>query len=146
LVESDWFTGTLYLTWGQWSWTSIYTTWENCLELEWNFPIDDDGSYNGYSEKIKNALTWCDLVLKQWEEWEEISLIKIWDVITSKVMFKIIPYDTDENYFTSDWVVIANNLHQPAFWMFIHLYAPLYQPVGTNKIDQPLQLFFNLKL
>jgi hypothetical protein len=30
--------------------------------------------------------------------------------------------------------------------MFMHLYAPLYQPKWTNKIDQPLQLFFNLKL
>jgi hypothetical protein len=41
---------------------------------------------------------------------------------------------------------VINNLHQPAFWLFIHLYSPLYQPKWTNKIDQPLQLFFNLKL
>lgn len=68
-------------------------------------------------------------------------------VITSKVMFKIIPYDTDEAYFTdASNNTIVNDLHQPAFWMFIHLYATLYQPTGTNKIDQPLQLFFNLKL
>ncbi|MBQ5945033.1 hypothetical protein IJL65_01140 [bacterium] len=68
-------------------------------------------------------------------------------VITSKVMFKVIPYDTDENYFADESNdTIVNDLHQPAFWMFIHLYATLYQPYGTNKIDQPLQLFFNLKL
>ena len=147
LSGSNWFTGTLYLTWGQWSWTSIYTTWENCLELEWNFTENEDGWYEGFPEKIQNALTWCNLVMKQWEEGEEISLITNWKVIVSKVMFKIIPYNDDAYYF-DEWAAweIVNNLHQPAFWMFIHLYAPLYQPTGINKIDQPLQLFFNLKL
>ena len=146
LKLNNWFTDKLYLTWGQWSWTSIYTTGENCLELEWNFPASADGNYPDYSEKIQNA-TGCDLVMKQWEEWEEISLITNWKVITSKAMFKIIPYNNDEYYFGDDSETdIVNSLHQPAFWMFIHLYAPLYQPKWINKIDQPLQLFFNLKL
>lgn len=146
LKGTNWFTETLYLTWGQWSWTSIYTTGENCLELEWNFPANADGNYPDYSEKIQNA-TGCDLVMKQWEEWEEISLITNWKVIISKAMFKIIPYNNDEYYFGDDSETdIVDSLHQPAFWMFIHLYAPLYQPKWTNKIDQPLQLFFNLKL
>ena len=147
LKNSRWFTWVLYLTWGQWSWTSIYTTWEHCLQLEWNFSRNQNGLYDGFTEKIQNALTWCDLVLKQWEEWEEISLITDWKVITSNVMFKIIPYDADEYYFGEETETdIVGSLHQPAFWMFIHLYAHLYQPTGTNKIDQPLQLFFNLKL
>ena len=147
LEDNKWFTDKLYLTWGQWSWTSIYTTGVGCLELEWNFHTNEDGSYPDYSQNIQNA-TGCDLVMKQWDEWEEISLITNWKVITSKVMFKIIPYNTDDYYFndTWEWNVVVNNVHQPAFWMFIHLYAPLYQPYGTNKIDQPLQLFFNLKL
>lgn len=148
LSERKWFTNILYLTWWQWSWTSIYTTWwENCLELDNNFPMED-GTYPDYSKKIQNALSGCDLVLKQWEDGEEISLMTQWKVIASKVMFKIIPYDTDENYFdnASSWDIIVNDIHQPAFWMFIHLYASLYQPYGTNKIEQPLQLFFNLKL
>ena len=146
LKLNNWFTDKLYLTWGQWSWTSIYTTGENCLELEWNFPASADGNYPDYSEKIQNA-TGCDLVMKQWEEWEEISLITNWKVITSKAMFKIIPYNNDEYYFGDDSETdIVNSLHQPAFWMFIHLYAPLYQPKWINKIDQHLQLFFILKL
>lgn len=146
LSGSNWFTGTLHLTWWQWSWTSIYTTQECWLELEWNFPENNEEPYIDYSEVIKSALTWCNLVMKQWEDGEEISLLTNWKVIASKVMFKIIPYDTDENYFASDGTKIINQIHQPAFWMFIHLYAPMYQPYGTNKIDQPLQLFFNLKL
>ena len=145
LSGTNWFTDILYLTWGQWSWTSIYTTWDGCLELDNNFPVNDDGTYPDYSEEVRNALSWCELILQQWDN--ITSIISNWKVITSKVKFRVIPYDSDENYFNSEgeWIVI-NNVHQPAFWMFIHLYAPFYQPTWTNKIDQPLQLFFNLNL
>ncbi len=145
LSTTSWFTDILYLTWWQWSWTSIYTTGNDCLELDGNFPMDADGNYPDVAEIVQNALSGCELILEQW--WERTSLISNWKVITSKVMFKVIPYDGDETYFKSDedeWVI--NKVHQPAFWMFIHLYAPFYQPTGTNKIDQPLQLFFNLNI
>ena len=146
LKANSWFTSILYLTWWQWSWTSIYTTWwDNCLELDNNFIADSDWNYTDVSEKIQKALTWCELVLQQWDN--TTSLIPSWKVITSKVMFRIIPYDSDENYFNGggQWIVM-NDIHQPWFWMFIHLYAPLYQPTWTNKVDLPLQLFFNLNL
>lgn len=145
LTGTNWFTDILYLTWWQWSWTSIYTTWDGCLELNNNFPANPDWTYPDYSEKVQNALSWCELILDQWGN--ATSLISNWKVITSNVKFRIIPYDSDESYFNSNegWVAI-NNVHQPAFWMFIHLYAPFYQPTWTNKIDQPLQLFFNLNL
>ena len=143
LTEASWFTKILYLTWWQRSWTSIYTTWSDCLDLDNDFLTDDN-----YSEKIRNALTWCELILNQWGE--ETSLISNWKVITSEVMFRVIPYDSDKNYFANnnsdDPLFAMKNIHQPAFWMFIHLYAPFYQPKWTNKIDQPLQLFFNLNL
>ena len=144
LSESNWFTDILYLTWWQWSWTSIYTTWVSCLELNNNFPANKDWTYPSYSEKVQNALSGCELVLQQWDE--ITPLISNWKVITSKVMFRVIPYNSDKYYFNnSEWMVV-NKVHQPAFWMFIHLYAPFYQPTWTNKIDQPLQLFFNLNL
>lgn len=146
LKKKWWFTDILYLTWWQWSWTSIYTTWDSCLELDNNFQANDGGTYPDYSEKIQNALSGCELVLQQWDE--ITTLTSKWKVITSKVMFKIIPYDSDKNYFnkTDEGYIAMNDVHQPAFWMFIHLYAPFYQPTWTNKIDQPLQLFFNLNL
>lgn len=134
------YTWTLHLTWWSWSWTSIYTTWENCLDLEWSF---DNEEYD--PETIINARD-CQLVMKQWEDWEEIRLSSQ-NVVVSKAMFRIIPYDSIKNYFsnTNEWKIVINDIHQPAFWMFIHLYAPLYQPTWTNKIDLPLQLFFNLQ-
>lgn len=145
LHESNWYTDILYLTWGQWSWTSIYTTWDWCLELDNNFSVDENGVYQDVSDRVQNGLSWCDLILNQWDK--ETSLISNWKVITSKVKFRVIPYNSDENYFSDEngWLVI-NDVHQPAFWMFIHLYAPFYQPTWTNKIEQPLQLFFNLNL
>lgn len=142
LETSNWFTGTLYLTWWQWSWTSIYTTGD-CLDLDKNFEPNSDGDIEQYIQDY----TGCYLAMKVWDKWEETQLTTPWKVVISKVMFKIIPYDSDENYFswgTTD--IVINNVHQPAFWMFIHLYAPLYQPTWTNKIDLPLQLFFNLNL
>lgn len=145
LSDSNWFTWTLYLTWWQWSWTSIYTTGgENCLDLDRNFEPDDEGNI---SQFIQNY-TGCYLAMKQWEDSEETHLTTPWKVVISNAMFKIIPYDSDENYFTlaSEWDIVMNDVHQPGFWMFIHLYASLYQPYWTNKIDQPLQLFFNLNL
>ena len=105
---------------------------------------------NTNSEKVKNALTWCELVLKK--DSDTTTLTSQLKVITSKVVFRIIPYDADENYFSDDydeefkenaWFIV-NSVHQPAFWVFMHLYAPLYQPVWTNNIEQSLQLFFNL--
>ena len=67
----------------------------------------------------------------------------------SEVLFKLIPYDSDKNYYRGtsylrpeDYVI--NELAKPAFGMFIHLYSPFYQPIGTNNVHQPLQLFFNL--
>ena len=142
LETSNWFTGTLYLTWWQWSWTSIYTTGD-CLDLDKNFEPNSDGDIEQYIQDY----TGCYLAMKVWDKWEETQLTTPWKVVISKVMFKIIPYDSDENYFTWGTTdIVINNVHQPAFWMFIHLYAPLYQPTWTNKIDLPLQLFFNLNL
>lgn len=140
LSGSNWFTEVLYLTWWQWSGVSIYTT-GSCLDLNDNFEIDEDW---GLNKDIWDYAK-CSLILKQNNE--TIPITTPWKVVISKVMFRIIPYNSDEYYFEhgSDGGIV-NNLHQPAFWMFVHLYAPLYQPVWTNKIDQPLQIFFNLKL
>jgi hypothetical protein len=39
---------------------------------------------------------------------------------------------------------LINDVAKPAFWIFLHLYSPRYQPIWKNNIDQSLQLFFNL--
>lgn len=137
--NSYWFTWILYLTWEQRSWTKIYSSWENCLNLDWDFQPNEDWTRTTNIQEH----TWCTLVLDK--DWDTTPLLATnWKVIPSKVMFKIIPYDSDANYFTWDSNVnVINKVHHPWFRVFIHLYAPLYQPTWTNKIDEPLQLFFN---
>jgi hypothetical protein len=99
----------------------------------------------GDDNKTIHDYTWCMLILNQ--NWITTPLTSQWKAVISENMFRIIPYNSDEYYFEDVWSTnVINNLHQPAFWMFIHLYSPMYQPEWTNKVDQPLQLFFNLKL
>jgi hypothetical protein len=119
------------------------------LQLEWNFKLNEDGSIQADEEwnipDIQNFLD-CKLVLNNGGE--STILNTSWKVVVSKVRFRVIPYDTDQNYFdnATAWTIVINDIHQPAFWMFIHLYSPLYQPKWTNNVHQPLQLFFNLNL
>ena len=137
LEDSDWFVDVLYLTWVNRSWTSIYTT-GNCLDLEWNFSLDTDIT------EVLHENSDCSLVLEQ--NGITTKLNTQWKVIISKMKFRVIPYNDDEWYFIEWGENVINDIHQPAFWAFVHLYSPLYQMVWINKIDLPLQLFFNLNV
>lgn len=140
LKDSSWFVDVLYLTWENRSWTSIYTTWD-CLDLDWNF---QDNENEDISSILQDNLL-CSLVLEQ--NGIQTNLNAQWKVIISKVKFRVIPYNDDKWYFSNwDNGVVINDIHQPAFWVFIHLYAPLYRTEWINKIDLPLQLFFNLNV
>ncbi len=150
VLDENWYTDNLYLKWKDWTSYKIYTSggdWE-CLDLEWNFDPNEDWNYPDILEEIENAKR-CKLVLEVSDEdgTSDITTLNTsWKVIISKTLFRVIPYDSDEKIFESEGDDILKQLHQPAFWMFVHLYSPLYQPIWPNKIDQPLQLFFNLKL
>lgn len=137
LGDSNWFVDILYLTWGNRSWTSVYTTW-NCLDLEWSF-----SSGVNITETLQENLE-CSLILEQGGM--ETELNTQWKVVISKIKFRVVPYKDDEEYFAESRDGVINTIHQPAFWVFIHLYAPLYQTIWVNKIDLPLQLFFNLNV
>ena len=137
LGDSNWFVDILYLTWGNRSWTSVYTTW-NCLDLEWSF-----SSGVNITETLQENLE-CSLILEQGGM--ETELNTQWKVVISKIKFRVVPYKDDEGYFAESGDGVISNIHQPAFWVFIHLYAPLYQTIWVNKIDLPLQLFFNLNV
>lgn len=136
LNKSDWYTDTLYLAWGDRDWTSIYIKGENC------FPLFLDQSQEWESNPLQDYNTDCKLALSK--DGKE-TILTTDNVIISNTLFRIIPYDSIDNYFENWWELIINEIHQPAFRVFTHLYAPLYQNKWTNKIDQPLQLFFNLK-
>ena len=149
LESKNWYVDTLFLKWWDWKSYSIYTEW-NCLQLDWNFKLNEDGSIQTDEEwnipDIQDFVD-CKLILAN-EDGESTILNTSGKVVVSKVRFRVIPYDTDQNYFdnASEWSIVINDIHQPAFWMFIHLYSPLYKAKWTNNVHQPLQLFFNLNL
>jgi hypothetical protein len=129
------------LTGGQWSGTSIFST-GGCLTG--NAFEKKDGLYPDIAE-IFTQYSGCQLVLKQGDK--ETSLLATHKIILSQVQFKVIPFDSEANYFFSDAYedeILINDIAKPAFRAFLHLYSPFYQPEGRNQIDQPLQLFFNL--
>jgi prepilin-type N-terminal cleavage/methylation domain-containing protein len=128
LSESQGFTDILYLTGEQRSGTSI--TWSgDCLALEGEFADSD-----------------CQLVLSQ--NGKDTPLLATnGKIIVSQVLFRIIPFDSEERYYNLPAYkgqTLVNEVAKPAFWLFLHLYSPYYQPIGKNNIHQPLQLFFNL--
>lgn len=131
------YTWTLYLTGDNRSWTTITITW-NCLPLTW-FAMNDDWSY--YHVNMEDY-SWCNLILEQ--NWNITNLTSSKKIIPSDIQFRIIPYDSDNNYFSNESENVINEIHQQWFWLFIRLYSPIYQPWWRNEIDEPLQLFFNL--
>ncbi|MDR0650334.1 MAG: prepilin-type N-terminal cleavage/methylation domain-containing protein [Candidatus Peribacteria bacterium] len=142
LSATSGFVNTLYLTGGQRIGTSITST-GTCLAGEGAFQADETGIYPDPTE-ILAQYSGCQLILKQ--ETTETSLLATQKLIPSKAIFKVIPFDSETNYFSEKYQEqqLLNNIAKPAFRVFLHLYSPFYQPVGQNAIDQPLQLFFNL--
>ncbi|MDR0369692.1 MAG: type II secretion system GspH family protein [Candidatus Peribacteria bacterium] len=141
LKSTNGYTEILYLTGGQRTGTSISFSGE-CLPLEGAFETKD-GMYPDSAELLY-TYSGCQIILAS-PDGKKTPLIVTNKLITSKVEFKVIPFDSEEHYFfNSDTTNVTNEIAKPGFWMFIHLYSPFYQPIGSNKIDLPLQLFFNL--
>ena len=137
------FADVLYLTGKIWSGTMIYSSGE-CLDLEGAFENEGGKSLN------LTDYSGCQLMLKQGNK-PELSLLatntdqyKIF--IPSKVLFRIIPFDSDSNYIRSESQNITNDLGKQGVRVFLHLYSSFYQPIGVNNISQPLQLFFNFNV
>ncbi|MDR2191199.1 MAG: prepilin-type N-terminal cleavage/methylation domain-containing protein [Candidatus Peribacteria bacterium] len=134
------FVNTLYLTGGQRTGASIYST-GTCLSG--NAFAMQNGVYPDASAIIF-AHSGCQLLLSQ--NGTHTPLLATQKLIPSKALFKVIPFDSEEHYFSENYKgqMLINEIAKPAFRVFLHLYSPFYQPVGQNNIAQPLQLFFNL--
>jgi hypothetical protein len=52
-------------------------------------------------------------------------------LVVSKVVFRVIPFDSEINYFSDKYEdkILINDVAKPAFWIFLHLYSPRYQPI-----------------
>jgi len=91
----------------------------------------------------------CALYLqKDWESPIEITNPK--KTYLSKVVFKIIPFASQEQYLAMTWTDENTNLiyslNKPGFWFFTKVRNARYAP-GTrwNNVEIPVQQFFSLK-
>jgi len=128
LISKSWFTDILYLSWQDWN-IEIYSTW-NCID------------------------PWVDITHLTWWYQCYIQLIKNWiisnitnpqTVYISKTIFKIIPYDSATDYLngTSTCTSYISCIHKPWFFMIAKAYSPTYSQLRYNKIQVPIQQFFN---
>ncbi|GHV25578.1 hypothetical protein FACS1894176_04390 [Bacteroidia bacterium] len=145
LADTKGFTDTLYLTGELRSGTTISIT-GNCLPLEGGFQNEEEDPADLIREN-----SGCQLILTGPNGIITPLIASNGDnfkrIIISKVLFRVIPFDSEANYFSQELgenKTRVNDVAKPGFRMFLHLYSPFYQPIGQNQIDQPLQLFFNL--
>ena len=146
LSKTNGFTDILYLTGGQRTGVSIFSkNPESCLSTNGSeFLPDNDGMYSDPAEHLF-AGSGCQLLLQQGET--ITPLIDTSKLVVSKVRFKVLPFDSEINYFYSDKYknnILINDLAKPGYRIFLQLYSSYFQPVGLSNIKQPLQLFFNL--
>ncbi len=128
LISKSWFTNILYLSGQDWK-IEIYSTW-TCIDPWTNIEILT-WWYQCYIQLIKN--------------WETSNITNPQTVYISKTIFRITPYDSSTNYL--DWISSCTNyiscIHKPWFFMIAKSYSPTYNKKRYNKIQIPIQQFFN---
>lgn len=148
LIKNNWITNILYLTWWNWTGTSITSTWD-CAETT---ILEDLEKYEAFLTWTKNKEGYipCQLILtKEWEE--PVTLLGDWWFQVSNVTFKVIPYlssvevirrlwneEFDQSKIPPQW--------KPGFWILWAVYSEFYHPKkwSTNSI-LPIQFFYGLK-
>lgn len=127
LTWKYWITEKLYLSWQDWI-ISIYSTW-NCID-PW--------------ETISTLTWWYKCYLEIENNWNKIAITNTNDIYLTKTFFKIIPYDSTENYLNSTtcWNYITC-IHKPWFFIISKAYSPRYNQERYNKIQINIQQFFN---
>ncbi len=130
LVESKWITWMLYLT-GQ-DWSIAFFSSGDCKD-----PIDEYTFVPGWSS--------CSLfMITSWNK--IIELINPKKIAISKVVFKIIPFASQEQYIANDSLCLEGEylhcLNAPWFRMVFKAYSPNYGLQRATHVVIPFQQFF----
>jgi type II secretory pathway pseudopilin PulG len=128
LTSRSWFVDILYLSWQDWK-IEIYTTW-TCIDPWTNIDILT-WWYECYIQLIKNL--------------EVSNITNPQTMYISRTIFKIIPYDSSINYINdiSPCINPISCIHKPWFFMIAKAYSPTYNKERYNRIQIPIQQFFN---
>lgn len=137
--SSKWLTNTLYLTGGKRARTSIYSSGE-CLSMN-----EFLRNFENKREEFDPLNYHCELILEQKDEKNNskiISLISNPAILQSSMMFKVIPFMSNQKILNTDWDL---NMGQPGFWIFGSLAGKFFEPKKwTNNTLLPLQIFYTL--
>ncbi len=128
LVSTDGITSVLYLS-GLDGQVTLYTTGD-CLSpsIEYAFT---------------GAWSWCSLFVDVWGKTRE--LINSKKVLISEVVFKIIPYASEQQYIDTDNLCAGNYLqclNSPWFRMIFTAYSVNYWTQRATHVRVPFQQFF----
>lgn len=128
LVINKWITDVLYLSWldGE---VVLYTTGD-CIDP-------------GVEYVFTGAWSWCSLYADVWGKTRE--LINTKKVLFSKVIFKIIPFASEQQYIDTENLCEGSYLtclNSPGFWMIFTAYSVNYWTQWATHVRVPFQQFF----
>lgn len=133
LVASKWITDVLYLS-GQDGRISFFASGTTCVD-----PID---------EIVLWASTGCSFYMKT-SAGQTIELINTKKIAISKVIFKVIPFASEEQYLLSTTLCAPwdylHCLNVPGFRMIFKVYSVNYWKQWATHVVVPFQQFFNAK-
>jgi len=130
LVENKWITNILYLS-GQDGEISFFASGDECVD-----------------PAVEYVLTgaWAGCSLSMTSNGKTIELINSKKVAISKVIFKIIPFASQEQYFATGWLCEEENylhcLNAPGFRMIFKAYSINYGRQWATHVSVPFQQFF----
>lgn len=129
LVKTQWIAAVLYLS-GQDGQISFYAS-GICVEPA-----------NEYV--LTGAWSWCSLYMQSGDK--QIELINTNKIAISKVIFKIIPFASEQEYIDSTWLCAEGNylhcLNSPGFRMIFKAYSINYWTQWATHVTVPFQQFF----
>ena len=130
LVSTQWITDMLHLTWQDG--TISFFTSGTCVDPAVEY------SLTGFVE-----WSWCSLYMTK--ENKTIELINTKKIAISRIIFKIIPFASEQQYLDSDLCVEWNYLHclnAPGFRVIFKAYSPNYWRQWATHVTVPFQQFF----
>jgi len=132
LTETNGLSDTLYLS-GQ-DWRISFASSGDCVEP---------------GEKILSGVQGLQCALYLQKDWDSpIEITNPKKTYLSKVVFKIVPFASQEQYLAMSWenTNLIYSLNKPGFWLFTQVRNARYSPTTRwNTIQTSVQQFFSLK-
>ena len=129
LVDAKWITDVLYLS-GQDGQISFFSSGE-CMDPAADYVF---------------SVTWASCLLYITAKDKTIELINPKKIAISSIVFKVIPFASEDRYLATDSLCAEGNylhcLNEPGFWMIFKAYSSNYGQQRATHVSVPFQQFF----